>query len=143
KSVSRNTVFRPQARRLTGEDSSKSRLRNKIELKFWCQTMTKIRLVRDSGYADRLRAYVLLVDGNNVCELRNGEVQEVCVAPGQRSLSARIDWCGSKPLQFAAPEDGTLSFIVKSNLRGWRILLGLFYALCAPKSYIRIKQEEA
>ena len=52
-----------------------------------------IRLKRDSGYADRMRAYKVILDGKEVTKIRNGQQIELDVAPGNHEVYLKIDWC--------------------------------------------------
>ncbi len=100
--------------------------------------MASLKIIRDSGYADRTRAYVIILDGKNVGELRNGETKEFPVSPGQHDLSLKIDWCGSETCQFTVTEGETLAFRATSNLRGAKLLLSLWYVLFARNSYLQL-----
>ena len=91
--------------------------------------MATLIITRDSGYADLARAYAVMLDGRQIGELRNAESKEFSVAPGDHTISAKVDWCGSKPLRFHIKENGILSFNIRSNLRGLMILLALWYVL--------------
>jgi hypothetical protein len=99
-----------------------------------------LRLIRDSGYADYLRAYAVILDDRKICELRNGETHKVVILAGSHWLSVRISWCGSKSVSFTATEGEDVTFLVKSNCRGWRLGLALWYVLFAWNSYIRLNQ---
>jgi hypothetical protein len=68
-----------------------------------------VKIIRDSGYADHLRAYDVVLDGNKVGEIGNGEAREFRVSSGQHDLSLRIDWCGSKVIRFTAAEGDVLT----------------------------------
>ena len=70
--------------------------------------MTSIRVVRDSGYADCLRAYGVYLDGEAICKLRNGQAKQWPVSPGPHSISVRIDWCCPKAIEFVATEGETV-----------------------------------
>jgi len=54
-----------------------------------------IRLERVSKYADRLRAYRLLIDGDEVVRIKNGPIASYSVQPGRHDVSLKIDWCSS------------------------------------------------
>jgi hypothetical protein len=95
-----------------------------------------LRIVRDSGYADRLRAYKILVDGKTIGEIRDGETREFPISSGQHDLALKLDWCGSKTTQFAVVEGDALTFYAKSNLRGPRVLAALWRALFMWSSWI-------
>ena len=58
--------------------------------------MALIKIVRDSGFYDRFRAYEIVLDGEIVGTIRDGETWEFSIANGQHYLSLKVDWCGSK-----------------------------------------------
>ncbi len=95
-----------------------------------------LKLVRDSGYADRLRAYKVVLDGKEAGKIGDGETIEFPISAGQHSLSLKIDWCGSNTIQFTVLEGDVIAFNAKSNLRGPRIWATLWCALFARDSWI-------
>jgi len=103
--------------------------------------MATIQLVRDSGYADRLRAYKVVLDEKEIGEIRDGENKTFSIAPGQHELRCTIDWAGSNTIRFALAENEVAVFSVTSSLRGLRIFLSLWYALIARNSYLCLKEE--
>src|SRR5580698_7045736 len=66
-----------------------------------------ISLTRDSGYADRRRQYRVLIDGVEVGRIADGATESYAVTPGNHTLVLKIDWCGSKLLNFDV-QDGQL-----------------------------------
>ncbi len=102
--------------------------------------MVALKISRDSGYADLLRAYAVVLDGKKIGDLRDGESKDFLVRPGPHRLSLKLDWCGSKVLDVTATEGCPLSFRASSNLRGLRLLLGLWYVVVARDSYLLIEQ---
>lgn len=102
--------------------------------------MVTLRISRDSGYADRFRAYTVVMDDKKIGELRNGRTEEFPILPGPHKISLKIDWCGSKTLDIIATEGKPLSFQARSNLRGLRLFLGLWYTIVARDSYLLIEQ---
>ena len=105
--------------------------------------MTNLTVVRDSGYADRLRAYKIVLDGAVIGTIRNGDTKTFPVLPGKHSLSLKIDWCGSKPVSFVGSDGDTLTFDAKSNLRGAKLLGALWYPLFAWNSWLLLEQRTA
>jgi hypothetical protein len=101
-----------------------------------------LKIVRDSGYADRVRAYKVIIDGTTIGEIRNGETKEFPISSGQHDLSLKIDWCGSKVVRFAVSDKDVLTFDARSNLRGLKLLAGLWYAFVAWSSYLHIEQRQ-
>src|SRR5271170_1947937 len=97
--------------------------------------MASLIIARDTGYADRIRKYKVVVDGIVVGRIANGETQEFPVTPGRHQLRMKIDWCGSKPLEFSVSEKDVLAFEAKTNLRGYNLLLALG-SWCLPGTLI-------
>jgi hypothetical protein len=102
--------------------------------------MTNLTVVRDSGYADRLRAYKIMLDGVVIGTIRNGETKTFPIIPGSHSLSLKIDWCGSKPVKFTAADSTSVAFDAKSNLRGPKILGALWRSVFAWNSWLLLEQ---
>ncbi len=110
------------------------------------QTETKpnmssfIEITRDQGYADKGRAYVVLLDGKELGRLNDGESKKFSVAPGAHRLALKIDWCGSNEVEFNLRDQQTLKFEARSNLRGSRLFLAGLYVFFAPKKYLALAQ---
>src|SRR6266851_2085046 len=79
--------------------------------------MAALTIVRDTGYADRLRRYKVIVDGTSIGEVGNGETRRFSVSPGLHRVSLKIDWCGSKAVSFNLDEGVGLTKLV---IRGAR-----------------------
>jgi quinol monooxygenase YgiN len=56
--------------------------------------MPILEIRRDSGYADRIRAYEVWVDDAAVGKIRDGEVKQFTVSSGDHELRIKIDWRG-------------------------------------------------
>ncbi len=97
-----------------------------------------IRINRDTGYADRLRAYKVVLDGNVIGEIRNGQQVEFDVGSGKHQLNLKIDWCRSNMVDFEMNQD-SVQFECGSNLRGFKILLAIFYVIFLRSKYIWLK----
>lgn len=97
---------------------------------------TTLSLGRDSGYADRVREYRVLIDGIEIGRIGNGEEKSFDIDPGPHRLSVKIDWCRTDPIAFVAVKDQASRFQCGSNLRGIRVAFALYYALFAPKRYL-------
>ena len=102
--------------------------------------MGSLSIVRDSGYADRLRAYKIVLDGSSIGEIRNGETKQFEISPGEHELSATIDWCRTPAVRFQSSADQNLKFQVSSNLRGVRLLWTLYYIMLATDQYLRLER---
>ena len=102
--------------------------------------MASLIITRDSGYADRLRAYKVVLNGESIGEIRNGETKEFPIGSGKHALSLKIDWCGSETVEFVVNREEKPAFRVKSSLRGKRVFLSLWYALFARNSYLLLER---
>ena len=100
--------------------------------------MPSLTVRRDSGYADSMRAYKLLLDGAEIGKIASGESKSFEVTPGEHTIQAKIDWCSTTPLSFTAENDEA-AFEIFSKLRGFRIL-GAIIAIFMPRDYIGIKK---
>lgn len=98
-----------------------------------------ISVSRDSGYADRIRAYRVLLDGNEIGRIGNGETKSFDIKPGQHQLALKIDWCGSAAINFGIANDQCVKFQCGSNLRGFRLFLAVYYAIFAWRKYLWLK----
>ena len=101
-----------------------------------------ITIRRVTNYADRLRAYKVVVDGVTLGALRAGQSVTVPVLPGRHRLKLRIDWCGSREHEFEAQAGEQLSFECGSSLAGWRIFLALPYILFRTNEYLWLRPTE-
>jgi hypothetical protein len=102
--------------------------------------MASLTIMRDSGYADRIRKYKVVIDGALAGYISNGETKEFAVSPGRHGLCMKIDWCGSKPLEFTVAEGDSVTFQAKSNLRGLKIFANLWYIVFDRNSYILLER---
>jgi hypothetical protein len=96
---------------------------------------------RDKGYADKIRKYRILLDSVEIGQLAEGA--ELCeqISEGPHVAEARIDWCGSQSLEFQA-RAGEQILVVRSSLRGWRVILALFYVMFNKRGYLVLELQQ-
>ena len=99
-----------------------------------------IRVKRSTSYPDRIRAYRILVDGQEMARLNDGESVELPVVSGRHTIVAKIDWCSSPTLNVNIRDGETVNFECGSNRRGLRLLLGIFYVLFLRDQYLTLVQ---
>jgi hypothetical protein len=99
-----------------------------------------LAITRDRGCADRLRAYKVVLNGESIGEIRNGETKEFPIGPGKHALSLKIDWCGSETVEFVVDQAEKPAFQVKSSLRGTPVFLSLWYVLFSRNSYLLLER---
>ena len=100
---------------------------------------TTISVSRDSGYADRLRDYRVPLDGAEIGRLGNGAAKTFEISSGQHQLMIKVDWGRSNLFAFDIGEGQSARFLCGSNLRGWRIVLALYYATFGFRKYLWLK----
>lgn len=104
--------------------------------------MPTLTVRRETAWRDRLRRYRILLDGVEVGQLLPGEVLTLHPEPGPHELRARIDWCGSQPL-LVTIGDGAVVVVVRSALRGWRVLFAAATITRRPDHYLVLEQAPA
>ena len=83
--------------------------------------MPFLRLSRDRGFADALRAYKVFLNDEAIGAIRADQELEFEVPTGDHTLEVRIDWATTGPVTFKAgdvPEE----FRVFSKLRGLSLI---------------------
>lgn len=100
--------------------------------------MPTLTVQRDKGRADSLRKYRILVDGKEVGKIGEGEILRQQIIPGRHVIEAKIDWCGSQPLQFTAKSKDRV-VLVRSQLRGWNLLIALFTIIFNRRGYLKLE----
>ena len=102
--------------------------------------MATIKLKRDSGYSDRIRAYHVVLDGKKVVKIGNGESVEFEAEPGTHELFLKIDWCRSNKITFSISEGQTKTFDCGSSLRGLKMILAILYITFLKNSYLWLSE---
>ena len=103
----------------------------------------EIYIYRQPAYTDRLRTYTVLLDGQAMGEVRDGETCVVIAPEGRRVVKLTIDWCESNPLTVETVSGSPQRLTVSSNLRGSRRALALWYVAFARKSYLNLEHSVA
>ena len=98
---------------------------------------THITIRRTTSYADRLRAYKIVVDGAVAGTVQAGQPVTIPVTPGRHSLCMRIDWCG---IPFEALTEESVTFQCGSSLANWRDFMMFFYVLFRPREYLWLRR---
>jgi hypothetical protein len=101
-----------------------------------------VRLRRASQVADWLRAYKVIVDGEEVGSIRRGQEAVFDLAPGPHRMSLRIDWAGSNELELVS-DGAPLELECGSNFAGWRAFLGIKHVVSAAPGYLWLRFKQA
>ncbi len=89
------------------------------------------------GYMDRLRAYRVMVDGQEIGRVKNGETATYDVTPGQHQVQLGIDWARSPSLtvNVGPGEEIRLLAAPKANP-----FTALYYITFGRNQYIDLRQ---
>ncbi len=93
----------------------------------------KVKIERIKRYTNGGRKYTILIDGNKIGAIKNGETFIYSVTKGQHVIKAKIDWLCSKPFQIEInPGKMVNLFVDCSNFRTMDVLVLLVICgLCA------------
>lgn len=98
---------------------------------------SKLKIIRHSGYADRLRSYKIFVNDKHVGNVARNSVLDLEVPSGPLKVQARIDWGRSRQLVVNAAPNQTIEIEVSNR---WGPFLGLWGATFGAGSYLLLKQ---
>ena len=99
-----------------------------------------IRITRTKSYADRLRAYRIIVNGAERGRLKAGCTIDIPVDVGNHTVAAKIDWCGSPNVNVTSTVGSIVMLSCESNLQGLRIFLAIFYTTLFRGRYLTLTQ---
>ena len=101
--------------------------------------MPSIRLHRAKQYADRLRAYQILIDDEKAGEIKAGATVELVVGEGTHRIAVKLDWCRSDEIVFNLRGDEVLELSCANRSGAW---LAFFYVMFAPRQYLRLEKTD-
>ena len=94
--------------------------------------MPKLLIRRNSEWANKMRSFELYLNGIKIADIKDRQTLSFEIPKGKYQLMAKIDWCGSQPLNFEV-EEGDVKrieikgFIYSRYLLPAAIFLGLLY----------------
>ena len=98
-----------------------------------------LKIHRYSAWHDKIRKYKIVLDGNTLGKISDGETLEFPISKGKHELTLKIDWCRSQKLTFYK-NDSDVVFECGSNLQGLNRLLAILYITLKYNEYIVLKQ---
>jgi len=99
-----------------------------------------LHIKRDSAYADRIRNYTVILDGNTIGEIADGESKSFDLEPGPHTLRLKIDWARSNDIAFQSDTNESIHFRCISSIAKEKVWLAIFYALLLPHKYILLER---
>jgi hypothetical protein len=94
---------------------------------------------RAAVWQDRLRDYIVLVDGSERARVGNGSEVRVHVEPGRHRVQLKIDWCGSPAVDVDVPEGGAQVLDCGPNANP---LTGIFFIIFRAGHYLNLRPGE-
>lgn len=91
-----------------------------------------IEIIRESRYADRIRAYKIVLNGQEAGKVRNGDRTYLEVPAGRHQIQFRIDWGYSQILEFDVPAGGMTSV----SCCGRNPFTALYYTTFGRNKYV-------
>jgi len=101
-----------------------------------------INIKRDSGYADQLRNYKVILDGKVIGEIADGKTESFKVPAGAHTLRLSIDYIKSNKISFECGSDEATNFECKNNLRGKRYFLLPLYLTILMSKYLTLRKTQ-
>jgi hypothetical protein len=77
---------------------------------------------RDKGWSDKFRKWKVVLDGNEVGRLREGEEIRVDVPDGAHEIQMKIDWTTSAKIPFECGSDEEVRFICRPTAKPWNVI---------------------
>lgn len=104
----------------------------------------QVNLKRLRRYSDKLRRYKIIVDGQLVGHISNGEEKILELSDSAHSIYLKIDWCTSPVIQIG-PEKSEHKLTCHNSFSGWKMFflpLPLYYISFGRKKYIALFKNE-
>jgi hypothetical protein len=101
---------------------------------------SKLKIQRNSRYADKIRDYSIILDGKTIGRISDGDTKILDIKPGAHTLRLTISWCRSNRIRFDARSDETIAFKCANSMEGVKLLLGILYITVLFQKYIKLER---
>ncbi len=101
--------------------------------------MGTIKIHRTKEFTNMMRNYQILIDGQLVGTIANGETKDFPVTAGSHTVKAKIDWCGSSDISITLGENETKEFKLQ-GLSFLASLFALYYITIARDKYLALTE---
>jgi hypothetical protein len=102
--------------------------------------MPKIKVKRISQYGNRFSSFELFSNKVELGSIAHGETKEFIVPSGVNEICAKIDWCSSNILILTIGDNETKVLELGCQIKGWKMLLALFYVIFDAENYLYLKE---
>ncbi len=90
---------------------------------------SEIIVRRGGGWVDGARAYKIVIDGMIAGKVSKNGTLRLKVPAGEHEVIARVDWCGSPPVQLSLKPGEVAELGVVNGYGLWKIALGAMFIL--------------
>jgi hypothetical protein len=92
---------------------------------------------QQGGYVDRMRAYKVLIDGEERGDVKRGETFSLEVEPGSHGVGIKIDWARSPVVEVECAAGQTVRLVCnpKSNP-----ISALYHAFLSRSTYVDLRR---
>lgn len=98
--------------------------------------MASIVLNRVSTWAHSLRSYDVILDGQKIGTIDNGQTWKLECSPGPHTLALKVDWSKTPEIRILLPAGRDVVFECQSNIYGTSLPL-LFRMIFRPHISLR------
>lgn len=98
--------------------------------------MAKIIISRKQEWNNRLRQIGIYLDEQKLGTIANGEVKTFDIPDGNHSIKAKIDWCGSREIEFSISGEEKKYFKL-SGFKHFNIIMPIALALVILSIFLR------
>ncbi len=99
-----------------------------------------INIKRDSRYAGRLRRYKVILDGQLIGDIADGQSKSFDISPGSHTLHLKVDLARSNKVRFEAAANKTIHFRCANSITGFKIIFAIVYATILIHRYIELER---
>ena len=98
-----------------------------------------LKLRRAAEFANWLRAYHVLVDGERVAKIGSGKEISVELAAGHHTVELKLDWCRSNRVDIEVRQGQPVRLHCGSNYTGLALFRGVGRMITDPQEYLWLR----
>ena len=88
-------------------------------------TASIVSIARTSQWANRLRSVKVIIDGEVVGSVGDGETRDFTVSPGEHQVAAKLDWYRSRPVTVMVGPGEKAKLVCGCYAEGWKLLIAI------------------
>ena len=105
----------------------------------------KLKFIRQKQYADRIRRYSIIIDGEKCEEIRSGEEKTINVSDKPHEVYLKIDWCTSNTIKIQDTGKTEIIFSCYNSFSGPKMFIPfliLFYVTFWRDRYLTLEEKQ-